>query len=297
MVSKVNTWFAAAPPALRLLTLVNVGLYVVWVVLLLQFDAASQFVIDHLALHPTAPDVFYKPWQVVTYSVLHLNTGLNGAVLVLVNMVFLWWVGRNLEDLYGSHMLLSAYVVTAVGGGIVAVIISGLFGEQDLVVYGASGGVVGTMTVLLAQHPLSRVYLGPKWSITTVIPFAAYAVFVFFMATETMITMLGCLGTAFLFVKIDSAGWDISSWARWILYRRSRPQSGILARIERRLSGGAPAASSTESRKRARTTSSPQRRTYSEEELDRVLDRINAEGLDALSPEERQVLEWFSRSE
>src|SRR5262249_40804542 len=50
-------------------------------------------------------------WRLLTYAFLH-DTG--SIWHILFNMLFLWWFGRDVEDLYGPREFLVFYLVSAV---------------------------------------------------------------------------------------------------------------------------------------------------------------------------------------
>jgi membrane associated rhomboid family serine protease len=95
-------------------------------------------------------------WRLLTYAFLH-STG--GWMLHLVfNMLFLWWFGSDIEQLYGGKEFLAIYLLSAFLGG-VAYEIWG-FAHQFRVgpCLGASGAVT-TMLILCALHyPRRTIY-------------------------------------------------------------------------------------------------------------------------------------------
>src|SRR5690606_998413 len=107
---------------------INVVLYVLWqFVLLIQVESVYVFVRTHLTLHPALPGLLFEPWQLLTYSFLHLEAGFGGFLHILFNMLWLFWIGKEYEELHGPHRLLSAYVLGAVGGALLTVLLHNLF--------------------------------------------------------------------------------------------------------------------------------------------------------------------------
>src|SRR5947209_2059358 len=60
-------------------------------------------------------------WRLLTYAFLHDREAL---MHIVFNMLFLWWFGPDLEDLYGPREFLTFYLVSALLGGIFFVLAS-----------------------------------------------------------------------------------------------------------------------------------------------------------------------------
>jgi membrane associated rhomboid family serine protease len=94
-------------------------------------------------------------WQLLTYAFMHA-----GLWHILFNMLFLWWFGTDVEDIYGPREFLAFYLVSAVLGG-VAFVLWGLLAQSPNgaalepnrapVCLGASGAVTAVL-VLCALH-------------------------------------------------------------------------------------------------------------------------------------------------
>src|SRR5208283_860447 len=59
-------------------------------------------------------------WRLLTYAFLHDP---NSIWHIVFNMLFLWWFGSDVEDLYGPREFLAFYLVSAVLGGIAFVLL------------------------------------------------------------------------------------------------------------------------------------------------------------------------------
>ena len=113
---KIRLWYFSQPRAIRILLLVNVVMYLVWNLVLVHFLPTATFVYTHLALNSNWSEVVFQPWQVLTYSFLHLGPGLGGFLHILFNMLWLVWIGREFEQVYGAPRLFSIYVLGSIGG-------------------------------------------------------------------------------------------------------------------------------------------------------------------------------------
>lgn len=103
-------------------------------------------------------------WQPFTYLFLH---DVNHFFLHLVmNMLFLWMFGRELELVWGRNRFLRYYFLTGVGAGLINVIVKTipwLFGKSpsDIPTIGASGAIFGILIACAILFPDRRVYLFP----------------------------------------------------------------------------------------------------------------------------------------
>lgn len=126
-------------------------------------------------------------WRLLTYSFLHSVTDPGH---ILWNMLFLWWFGTDVEDLYGKKEFLAIYLTAAFLGGVVHTLLC-QFGWYALHpfwgwprVLGASGAVT-TVLILCAIHYPRRVIL-----LFFIFPVPIW-LFIFFSVGKDFITFLG----------------------------------------------------------------------------------------------------------
>jgi len=150
------------------LIIINVAVWLVSVI----FD--KQDINGWLSLKS---DLFQKPWmcwQLVTYGFAH------GDILhILFNMFFLWFFGRELEEIYGRGEFLRLYLVAIAFSGLVWVVVSVISGEPGSLV-GASGGLMALMMLFVLHFP-RRVLL--VWGI---LPMPAWVLGVLFVAMDLL---------------------------------------------------------------------------------------------------------------
>ncbi|PSQ84733.1 MAG: DUF1751 domain-containing protein, partial [Bacteroidetes bacterium QH_2_63_10] len=156
-----KTWYYQQPQALRTIITVNV---VVWVgmQLLNLWRPGLQFIQAHFALHPVFPDILLEPWQLVTYSFMHA-----GLLHIGINMLLLFWVGREFERMHGSQQFWTAYLTTAVGGALICLLLSpfvpsiagGMVAGRSIPVLGASASVLGVLTTVAILYPYKQIRL------------------------------------------------------------------------------------------------------------------------------------------
>lgn len=293
-----------------MLLTINVVAYVVWQVVFIHIDAARAFVGQHLMLHPALPDLLFEPWQVITYSFLHLEPGFGGFLHVLFNMLWLFWIGKEYEDLHGPHRLLSAYVFGALGGALLTVVLHALFPGATLFsgsVHGASAAVLGVLTTVAVRYPFKSIglfLLGTVRLIYIVIGFLALDILFLAGSNTSVSAHLGGALFGFLLAKVEGGGTDLSGWAR-LFFPGSRRRgtgrrggaggsTGFFGRMGAWKTRGEPDKGEAPPRRPA--TVHPIRppveapRRAPQDEVDRILDKISDQGYEALTDEEKRIL-------
>jgi membrane associated rhomboid family serine protease len=93
-------------------------------------------------------------WRLLTYAFLHSPLVWQHIVF---NMLFLWWFGADVEDLYGPREFLAFYLCSALAGGLLFQAAQ-MAQDQPGFCLGASGAVTAVM-VLCALHYPNRIIL------------------------------------------------------------------------------------------------------------------------------------------
>ncbi len=316
--NRFQAWYRVQPQALKALLTINVVIYVLWLLLFIHIDSTAGFVWNHLALNPRLPDILFEPWQLVTYSFLHLQPGFWGLIHIGFNMLWLYWIGKEYEEMHGPHRLLAAYVLGGIGGGILTVVLHALLpgvGAFGGVVHGASASVLGVITTVAILYPyksVALIFLGTVRLIYLVIGYLALNLLFLSGGSMSVSAHLGGAAFGYLLAKAESRGIDLSSWARIFFSssgrsRRTRPptpyrdggRQGMLGKLggwtasKEREEAGGPA--------RMHTLRSASQRVEKEEngkdrsEVDRILDKISESGYNSLSEEEKRILYEASR--
>lgn len=303
--NRFQAWYRIQPRALRALLTINVVLFVLWWAVVMHVGAMQRFVWAHLALNPALPGILLAPWQLVTYSFLHLGTEpFWGFLHLLFNMLWLVWVGREYEEMHGPHRLLSIYLFGGVGGGVLTVLLHALFpgvGAFGGVVHGASAAVLGVLTTVAVTYPyksIALLFIGTVRLIYVVIGFLALDLLFMSQGGVSVSAHLGGAAAGYLFARAEANGLDLSSWAR-IFFRPARrrtPEPGVLRQMEawlaHRRSRPAPDASPDTDGNAPPPSPVPDSLAG---EVDRILDKISEQGYNALTEEEKRTLYEASR--
>ncbi len=292
---------------------INAVVYVLWQVILIHIPFTRSLVIDHLALNPRFPEILLEPWQLVTYSFLHLQPGFWGFLHILFNLLWLVWIGREYEELHGAHRLLAVYLIGSVGGGLMTVLLHAVFpsiGAFGGIVHGASASVLAVLTVVAITYPyksIALLFIGTVRLIYVVIGFLVLDVLFLAGGGTSVSAHLGGALSGYLFARAEAKGVNLSSWAR-IFFRpkrrtrrtaRTAEGESILRQMElwlasRRSEKNEPGDVSTKARPR-RSREARREAASLEGEVDRILDKISEQGYDALTDEEKRILYEASR--
>jgi membrane associated rhomboid family serine protease len=97
-------------------------------------------------------------WQLLTAGFLHI-----GPVHLVLNMIALWVIGRDLEQVLGSLRFLTIYLVSLLGGSLAVLLLENPFSQTA----GASGAVFGLMGGLVVV--LLRTRMDPRPALTIIL--------------------------------------------------------------------------------------------------------------------------------
>ena len=232
-----------------------------------------------------APLLAWKqPWTFVTYMFLHA-----GVLHLAFNMLMLFVFGPSVEDRMGGRAFFFFYLLCGIGGAAFSFLIMQWVPVPQMI--GASAAVLGVAVAFAWYWPTHPVFVFPLPD-----PIAARWLVTFFVAVDLALALLGVsdgiahlahlggVGTALLYLK----GLD---WRATHGEKRSRQmaESSVLVSQPPRVSrsGG------VQPTQRSKSRLEPDARTNAE--VDRVLDKISASGVESLTPAERRFLTEFSK--
>ena len=269
--------FRMQPIAIRNIILVTVASYLIQ---LLYSGWITAF-----AYVPDLYLVATQPWRIVTYLFLH-----NDIWHILFNMLWLYWMGKQVELEVGSRTFSSLYFLSGIGGALLNLLLSGMMGANPVI--GASGAVYGVMVAFAMLHPNAPIMLfllppiPAKYVITGLI-----LIDVVLIGEKSAVARLVHVGGAlsgFGLMRLHMTGTSISKWIDFIMFYVDRYRNKVT--------------SFTESR--PKKPRNPNMRVVEDaeiivevdqNELDRILDKIAKKGYDGLSSEEKRVLFEMSK--
>jgi membrane associated rhomboid family serine protease len=284
--------FAFFPPVIKALLISNIVIWLVFGYLLplFTFRGVPIFAIfsEYLALWPLGTN--FWPWQLLTYMFMHGGFG-----HLFFNMLALWMFGMELETTWGSRKFLIYYLVCGVGAGIANLLISPLFGQAAPTV-GASGAVFGVLLAFGLLYPDRPIYLYFLLPVKAKYFIAGYiGLELFYGVTGTSdgiahVAHLGGAAVGFVFILIDKG--LLPGRGVFDRFRASR-----IGR-ERAAGGGWRGMPEVHDAKfydittGKRTDDAPE---ITQEMIDEILDKINREGYQSLTDDEKHVLNEASK--
>jgi len=251
---------------------------------------AGPWIIDNLALEPR--ELLFEPWTILTYAFLHLGIG-----HVFFNMLSLFFFGPMLEERWGSRAFIKFYLVAAAGSALFAALealfIPGIF------VLGASGAVYGLMMAFAMAWPTMPIHvwgifpIQARWLVAIM---AVLSILLIGGGGVSHLAHLGGFATAFLYLK---SPWAPSAWGELPPSRRKparakeRTRSGLSLGWLRK--EPPPPTTTPAPQKPAGTTNRARDEQQLLDDVDRILEKISARGLNSLTDEERKRLDEVSR--
>ncbi|MDF1702928.1 MAG: rhomboid family intramembrane serine protease [Planctomycetota bacterium] len=237
------------------------------------------FMADQLMLWPDFVFGAGKVWQLFTSFWMHSP---GGAQHVLMNMLMLFFFGRAVESFLGPKRFLALYLGAGVFASLIYVLWSFLVGSH-VPALGASGAVYAVLVWMALQRPKATVYL------MMVIPVPMWlAVGVLMVGVELFAFAGDVAGTksdVSHVAHLAGAAFGAAFWfflPRFAAARRHAPARPTTPQPPRDYQ--APS-----------DLEEAHRRTAMRMEMDRLLDKVHAEGIDRLTDEEKTFLERASR--
>tara|TARA_B100000674_G_scaffold310400_1_gene257885 strand:- start:1142 stop:2002 length:861 start_codon:yes stop_codon:yes gene_type:complete len=149
--------------------LINIIVFVSinFVQVILTISGLSSFFtlfINKLMLPASLGTFILQPWSIITYFFLHMSF-----MHILWNMLFLYWFGKIIYDNIGNNALISLYVLGGIIGGLFYMAIYNIipyYGDRvsESLMLGASAGVfsvvVGSAT-LMPNYTFHLLLIGP----------------------------------------------------------------------------------------------------------------------------------------
>jgi membrane associated rhomboid family serine protease len=210
--------------------------------------------------------VYLQPWTVLTYMFAH------GSIThILFNMLALYFFGPRVEERIGSNRFIVLYTLSGITGALMSLI----FAPFSPII-GASGAIFGVMLAFARFWPDAQIYIMgilPIQARAAVILMAAISIWSGLQGSRTGVADFAHLGG---FV----GGWLYLVWLeRHQGTRKFRAKTTPVVAKENLLQW-----------KRVDPKSVHE---VNRDEVNRILDKISAKGLDSLTPQERLFLSNF----
>jgi len=270
----VKRGFMGLPVALRTIIAINT------VVFLLQLVVGGFFgsnYISYLSFVPEWKTALLQPWRIITYMFLHSTAGI---FHYLFNMLWLWWMGRPVEEALGPRTFTVLYLGSGIGGALIDLFISTVTPMPPVI--GASGAVFGIMVsfaMLFPRMPIMLILLPPieaRYVVAGLI-----GIEVLLLGDGSGVARLVHLGGAlsgYLLIKSHKQGVDLSKIPRFFEYLwmdlkpKRKPNSNMRSVSDVEIV-----------------------EEVEQSELDEILEKISQHGYDSLTKEEKRKLFELSK--
>jgi membrane associated rhomboid family serine protease len=244
-------------PVVSFLLIANVGVF------FLQWTVMPGLA-NALVFFP--PFVLIRPWTLITYMFLH-----GSFTHILFNMLTLYFFGPQVEERLGSRRFTILYFLSGLSGALLSFVFS--FGSP---IIGASAGVFGVSLAFAYFWPNAIIHI---WG---VIPVPARML--------VLITTLLALWSGFGGMQRGIAHFaHLGGYAGAYLYLKWLDRKR--GQFKRRATAAPPAAADRV--QRWRSIDRGKVHEANRAEVDRILDKISAQGVESLTPEERVFLSNF----
>jgi membrane associated rhomboid family serine protease len=233
--------------------------------------------VEVLKFDPVPSHLLFKPWSLVTYIFLHANFW-----HLLTNMLWLFFIGQILEDMTGRRHIWPLFLGGGIAGALLLMLIWPLLGyDRSIPLVGASGGVTAVIVGTAVMFPRYTIFL-----------FGIIAIELRWIALiRVALDLLGASG------QINQGGYlcHLGGAAFGLLYMLHTKGNihiplvdlpGEWFNKQRRTQKPLRKSARVEINRNAKTTKS----SVSQDEIDRILDKINTSGYDSLTAEEKEKL-------
>lgn len=270
---------------------VFVGLGIIAVIATLtRSEAIFDFTYRQFTIPAPIGEFITRPWTIITYAFAHSFRSL---LHIIMNMLVLYWFGRLFVDFLGSQKLINLYVLGAIAGGVTYLLAYNLvpwYAERiDTFngMVGASAAVFAITVATATSWPEHRFYLfffGP-------VKIAYIAGVVVFMSVLGIIgpnaggdlAHLGGALIGYIYAKQLKKGNELG---RWVFKSMEFIKSFFVKRPNIKVTHRQTKAKSA----RSSSSKTKSQATYSQDEIDKILDKISERGYDSLTKAEKEKL-------
>lgn len=263
-----------------------------WVARLIVITAVAQLLLETVLTSPEITSLLAmnpsqfgsQPWGAVTYLFVH-----GGILHLATNMLGLYLFGTAVENRMGSRAFVLYYLYCGVGAALFAWLLT-LVSQQSPIV-GASGAVLGVAVAFAMFWPDAEILVllipVPIKARTLVLGLAALNLILAIGVRDGVAreAHLGGMLAGWLFFKVQSL-----AHRRPPTLPRQQPERVVMVQQTAAARDADPRSPQAGRPLSQRPGSDPVAT-----EVDRVLDKISAKGIESLTPEERRFLDEVSK--
>jgi len=245
------------------------GLIVIAIIQAIVYSAGFDAYMAFIRIFALSPERVTRGWiwQLLTMAGLHQPPGWH----LLWNCVYIWIFGKLVENRLTTRQFF-AFCTGAVLLGSIAFVIMGVIAGDATPAIGASAACVGLLVLAASWYPTMEISI---WGIIRIQLWVIAAVLVVFDLLNTLYDVGGVAYVAHL----GGAAYG------GIYYKWGARIEGVFSRID--------AVADKVERKKARKDHA--RTAELRKEIDRILDKVNREGMASLSDAEKKFLKNASK--
>jgi membrane associated rhomboid family serine protease len=244
-------------PLVRILLFANIGVFFL--------QNTTDWITTALIFVPRG--ILFRPWTIITYMFLHA-----GMMHLVFNMLGLFFFGPRVEERLGSRSFLNLYLISGITGALLSLVTA-----PGAAVLGASGAVFGVMLAFAYFWPDMPIHI---WGI---IPIPARMLVII---TTVLSLWSGLGGVRNNVAHFAHLGGYLGAWLylKWLDRKRGQ--------FRKKATSAAPV-------RELKFTKRPEVdlknvHEVNREEVNRILDKISAHGMSALTAQERLFLSNFA---
>ncbi|MBU1100958.1 MAG: rhomboid family intramembrane serine protease [Bacteroidetes bacterium] len=289
--------FSFFPPIIKNLLIINGIVFFIQVIFdNLMFGQYPGFYIisRYFALNPIGGvnqigiENNFQIWQLITYQFLHGNFS-----HILFNMFALWMFGMEVENQMGSKKFLIFYLSAGVVGGLLQVFLAPLIGGGAPTI-GASGSVYGVLIAFALFYPDRYIFLlFPPIPIKAKYLIAVYMIMEFMSVGDGsvvahLVHIGGAVGAAIFVLWDRKKNFNFEGIFRDIkqkVHEQRTNEDSQFRRSAQRFRGD-----SVKEAEFYDINGQPKEPEVSQEEIDRILDKISKSGYQNLTDGEKRIL-------
>lgn len=286
--------FSFFPPMIKNLLIINVAVFFIQQIFdHITFSGVPGWYIlnRYFALNPISGyDSYGAPfnfqiWQLFTYQFMH-----GDFIHIFFNMFMLWMFGMEIENVMGSKRFLFFYLLSGVGAGLMQILVGPILSDSLAYTIGASGAVYGVMIAFAMFFP------------------DRYILFYFFIPIKAkyLITFLVIIEffsvrEASFVAHLAHVGGALTAFIYILLTRKNEFNTSRFFNSFRSNTFSKSKFNSSFNRKREKDLDVEEAKFYdindkndeevvTQEEIDRILDKISQHGYQGLTEREKRIL-------
>lgn len=287
IVEDIKAKIRSGNPVTRLI-IINIAVFLfVSILRILLFLTGNSYLFDELVGYISFPlsaeELLYKPWTLITYMFTHV-----ALFHILWNMITLYWFGQILSDYTSTKKIAPLYILGGLLGAALTLLLITFvpvfhpFIGSPMV--GASAGITAIIiaaATLVPNFSLNLLFVGP----VKLVYVAIFVVFIDVLSVASYdnvggnLAHLGGALMGYIYIIQYKKGRDLGAWiARFLSWAgdllKAKPKSKLNVAYKRGVSDD-------EYNLQKKVT---------QEQIDRILDKISKSGYESLTKTEKDML-------